>query len=225
MFAPQINEYRKRVACMQSLSTPTKTDIHHSDSLHQTSTETSPVSLVSSHSTTLASVAMVSSTNIDSEVRTTVLPSVDITLTTVSPLTVDGVRDNEKVANDVETNLMGTVGEEVTETVISSTAPEIPDPSHHNTVMGQTTTNIRSQQYDSTPRNNLNIPAEIEEEQSVRENIPQLNVDVDDLIPSLQDEGLGQIKREISYILFQPNNIKFLHLYFLSEARCRCSRR
>ena len=140
---------------------------------------------------------MVSSSNIDSELRTTVLASVDITLTTVSPLTLNGVRDNEKVANDVETNLMGTVRGEVTETVITTAAPVIPNQNHHNSVMEQSTANIRSQQSDSTPSNNLNIPAEIEEEPSVKGNIPQLNVDVDDLIPSLQDQGLGPIKREI----------------------------
>ena len=155
---------------------------------------------MSSQTTTQASTALVSSTNFDSELRTTVLASVDISLTTVSPLTPDGVRDNEKVANDVESNLMGTtVRGEVTDTIIATTAPVIPNQSHQNTESEQNLPDVSSQ---DSP-NNLDIQDKTEG------NIPQLNVDVGDLIPSLQDQGLDKIKRQFQKKLFQPNNINF----------------
>ena len=181
-----------------------------------------PMSLVSSHSTTEGSVAMVSSANIDTELRTTVLTSVDISLTTVSPLSdfrdspSDGVRDNEKVANDVETNLMRTtVRGEVTDTTTRSTsAPVIPNQNHHNMMMKPAIPDISGQQSQpSAPSNESDIQDKSEEEQSIMEVRPQQNnplqsLDVNNLLPTLQDQGFAQI---ISFLIF--NSTKYFLLF------------
>ena len=149
---------------------------------------------------------MVTSSNVETELRTTVLPSIDITITTLSPLSVQS--STEKIGVDlldrvtpttttttdddddgVTPRQRATVGAEVT-TTTTTAATELPNQNHDNPMMDQTGTLPQS-----PAENNPDIAEEIAED-GPQQNIPLLNVDVNDLIPALQDEGLAQIKKK-----------------------------
>ena len=159
---------------------------------------------------------MVTSSNVETELRTTVLPGIDITITTLSPLSVQStekngvVRESDLLARVTPTTTTttrtddddgvtprqrATVRAEVATSTTATAATEIPgNQNHHNPTMDQTGALPLPQ---SPPANNPEIPDKIEED-GPQQNIPLLNVDVNDLIPSLQDEGLDQIKNSFS---------------------------
>ena len=167
---------------------------------------------------------MVTSSNVETELRTTVLPSIDITITTLSPLSgqsegkIGVSRESDLLArvtptttttttdddDGVTPSQRATVGAEVTTTTTTRTAAtELPNQNHDNPMMDQTGTLPQS-----PPENADEI-----EEDGPQQNIPVLNVDVNDLIPSLQDEGLAQIKKYGFPKIFHPNSFN----YFCSQ--------
>ena len=143
------------------------------------------------------------SSNVETELRTTVLPSIDITITTLSPLSVSSrEREPDLLAREPPTTTTitddgvtpsqrATVRAEVT-TATTTAATEIPNQNHDNPMMDQTGTLPHS------PAENSPDSTDKIEEDGHQQNIPVLNVDVNDLIPSLQDEGLAQIKNIFS---------------------------
>ena len=158
--------------------------------------ETTTLSLVNSQSSSQASVAMVSSSTVETELRRTVLPNTDITITTLSPLSASSIENRETTPptttssddddDRVTPSQRATAGSEVATTTTAAT--EIPNLDHENPLMDQAG-NLPH----SPAANNIESPDKIEEDGS-QQNIPVLNVDVNDLIPSLQNEGLAQIK-------------------------------
>ena len=147
------------------------------------------------------------------------LANIDLTITTLSPLssTPDGGDDDD---DDVTPSQRATVRTEVTTattTTATTTATEIPNQIPENPVMDQTGTLP-----DFPAANKPDSPDKIEEDGS-RQNIPLLNVDVNDLVPALQNEGLAQIKRQF-YKNISPKYFQlFLQLNFLFDHHCRCS--
>ena len=175
--------------------------------------ETSTLSLVNSQSSSQASVAMVSSSTVETELRRTVLPNTDITITTLSPLSASSIENRETTPptttssdddddDRVTPSQRATAGSEVATTTTAAT--EIPNLDHENPLMDQAG-NLPH----SPAANNIESPDKIEEDGS-QQNIPVLNVDVNDLIPSLQNEGLAQIKIQFP----KDISLKF-HLFLL----------
>ena len=186
--------------------------------------ETTTLSLVNSQSSSQASVAMVSSSTVETELRRTVLPNTDITITTLSPLSASSIENRETTPptttssddddDRVTPSQRATVGSEVATTTTAAT--EIPNLDHENPLMDQAG-NLPH----SPAANNIESPDKIEEDGS-QQNIPVLNVDVNDLIPSLQNEGLAQIKIQFP-IDISLKFYLFLLLNFLFDQHCRCS--
>ena len=134
----------------------------------------------------------------ESELRTTVLSNIDLTITTLSPLS-DRPDDDD---DDVTPSQRATVRTEVTTatTTARATATEIPNQIPENPVMDQT-----GNLPDFPVAKDPDSPDKIEEDGS-RQNIPLLNVDVNDLVPALQNEGrLAQIKRQFNQKNFHQN--------------------
>ena len=167
--------------------------------------ETSTLSLVSSQTSGPATVV---SSHLETELRTTVLANIDLTITTLSPLS-SRPDDGD---DDVTPSQRATVRTEVT-----TTATEIPNQIPENPVMDQTGTLP-----DFPAANNPDSPDKIEEDGS-QQNIPLLNVDVNDLVPALQNEGLDQIKRQFYKNISTKYFQLFLQLNFLFDQHCRCS--